>query len=81
MQIDYDPQADALYIQLREGDVNDTQEINQYIYVDVDQSGVPLGIEILFAKRVLGEVDLASITVNISRPTEFAGDMTVFSAT
>jgi len=77
MQIDYDPQADALYIQLKDGEVDDTQEVNQYIFVDFDQDGVPLGLEILFAKRVLGDVDLASITVNTSRPTAWAGDMSL----
>jgi uncharacterized protein YuzE len=79
MQIDYDPQADALYIQLRPGEVEDTQEVSQYIYVDVDREGVPLGIEILFAKRVLGEVDVASITVNVSRPTQVAGNIATSS--
>lgn len=47
MQIDYDPQADTMYIQLRQGEVDDTLEINKYIYVDVDEDAVPLGIEIL----------------------------------
>lgn len=80
MQIDYDPQADALYIQLRQGEVEDTQEVSKYIYVDVDQDGVPLGLEILFAKRVLGDVDVASITVNISRPAEPARNLTASSS-
>jgi len=75
MQIDYDPQADTIYIQLRPGEVDDTLEVSKDIYVDVDQEGVPLGLEILFARRVLGQVDLASITVNISQPTEPAGSM------
>ncbi len=70
MQIDYDPQADTIYIQLRPGEVDDTLEVSKHIYVDLDQDSVPLGIEILFARRVLGQVDLASITVNISQPTK-----------
>jgi uncharacterized protein YuzE len=74
MQIDYDPQADTIYLQLRQGEVDDTLEISKYIYVDVDEDEVPLGIEILFASRVLGQVDLASITLNISRPVELTGD-------
>jgi len=74
MQIDYDPQVDTMYIQLRSGEVDDTLEVNKYIYVDIDADEVPLGIEILFASRVLGQVDLASITLNISRPIELAGD-------
>ena len=55
MQIDYDLQADAVYIQLCSGDVDDTLAVGQYIYVDVDKEGVPLGLEILFAGRT-GEV-------------------------
>jgi uncharacterized protein YuzE len=74
MQIDYDPQADTMYLQLRPGEVDDTLEVNRYIYVDVDANEVPLGIEILFVSRVLGQVDMASITLNISRPAELAAD-------
>lgn len=74
MQIDYDPQADTIYIQLRQGDVDNTLEVNNYIYVDIDPNQIPLGIEILFASRVLGQVDMASITLNISRPVELEGD-------
>ncbi len=73
MQIDYDPQADTMYIQLRTGEIDDTLEISKYVYVDIDKDDVPLGIEILFTRRVLDQVDLASITVNINQPTELAG--------
>ncbi|HRQ38805.1 MAG TPA: DUF2283 domain-containing protein [Chloroflexota bacterium] len=69
MQIDYDPQADALYIHFRPGNVDDTQEVNKYIYVDVDENGLPLGLEILFASRVLANEELTSVTFNIGHPT------------
>ena len=75
MQIDYDPQADAIYIQFREEEVDDMLEVSDHIYVDVDKDGVPLGLEVLFARRVLGQVDLASITVNISQPAEPVGSI------
>jgi uncharacterized protein YuzE len=75
MQIDYDPQADTIYVQLREGEVDDTLEVSKYVYVDVDQDGAPLGLEVLFSKRVLGQIDLASITVNISQPKKLAGQV------
>ncbi|VAW29806.1 hypothetical protein MNBD_CHLOROFLEXI01-4136 [hydrothermal vent metagenome] len=65
MQIDYDPQADAIYIRLRGGNVDDTREISKYIYVDVDKTGVPLGLEILFASHVLADKDMTSVTLNI----------------
>ena len=71
MQIDYDPQADALYIQLRPGDVDDTLEAGQYVYVDVDKDGVPLGLEVLFAGRMVEE-NITSVTVNIGRTPQLA---------
>lgn len=67
LQIDYDPEADALYIRLREGEIEDTQRISQYIYADVDETGVPLGLEILFASKVLADKDVTSVTLNIAR--------------
>ena len=70
MQIDYDPQADAVYVQLRPGDVDDTLTVGQYIYVDVYEDGVPLGLEILFAGRTLATQELTSVTVNLARVTE-----------
>ena len=66
MQIDYDPEADAIYIRLRDGDIDHTVEASKYVFVDVDGAGVPLGLEILFAGRVLGKTDITSITVNVA---------------
>lgn len=68
MQIDYDAQADALYIHLREGEVADTRQVDKYIFVDVDKDGIPLGIEILFAGSLLAQNGLTSVTVNIAQP-------------
>ncbi len=65
MKIEYDPQADALYIQLRKGKIAQTVETSHYIYADVDEEGQPLGLEILFVKRHLRPEDLTSITFNI----------------
>ena len=72
VQIDYDPQANAIYVQLRPGEVDDTLAVGKYIYVDVDQDGVPLGLEILFAGQVLAGQDLTSVTVNLSRVAQSA---------
>ena len=38
MKLEYDPQADALYIQFREGEVEDTLEVGRHIFVDVDRA-------------------------------------------
>jgi len=70
MQIDYDPEADAIYVRLRSGEVDDTLAVGKYVYVDVDAEGVPLGLEILFAGRVLAGTDLTSVTVNLGRVTQ-----------
>jgi len=72
MQINYDLQADAIYIQLREGEVDDSLNMGKYIHVDVDKEGRALGLEILFAKHTLGVVqeELTSIPVNMIRMPE-----------
>ena len=67
LRIDFDPQADAIYIRLREDDVDDTLEAGKYVFVDVDSAAMPLGLEVLFAGRTLSTEDVTSMTVNISR--------------
>ena len=73
LQIDYDPEADALYIRLRDGEVDDTQQVSKYIYVDVDEAGVPLGLEILFASHVLADQDVTTVMLNIGRSPQMVG--------
>ena len=52
MLITYDPEADALYAELRcaEGKVR-TREIDDRRLVDVDESGEAVGVELLFVSR------------------------------
>jgi uncharacterized protein YuzE len=66
LQINYDPQADAIYIRLREGEVDNTVQVGKYIYADVDGNGLPLGLEILFASRVMASKEVTSVSFNIS---------------
>ena len=72
MQIDYDPQADAIYIRLRAGEVDDTVTVGKYVFVDVDRDGVPLGLEIVLAGRILAGQDLTSFTINLNRVAQLA---------
>ncbi len=52
--VKYDPQADALYIKIREGRVVDSEEIADGVIVDYDEEGNVVGIEVLeFSKRKL----------------------------
>lgn len=73
MKIDYDPQADAMYTQWKEGRVDDTLEVGKQIFVDVDKEGTPLGIEILFISHRFAPEDLTTVTLNIGRAAELAG--------
>ena len=56
MLIKYDDEADALYIQFREGEHAQTREVEAGIIVDYNEEGAVIGIEILEAsKRTAGE--------------------------
>ncbi len=64
MKITYDPGADSLYIQLREGEIDDTLAHSQYVFTDVDQNGALIGIEVLYAHQLLGESNPATADLN-----------------
>lgn len=55
-EITYDPEADAVYINIGRGRVDRTEETGPFIY-DVDAEGYILGIEILVASKVLATGD------------------------
>ncbi len=63
MRIEYDKEADALYIQLREVDVDDNIDIEEGITVDLDKNRHVVGIEILDASRKLSLSDMVNITI------------------
>jgi len=50
--IRYDPEADALYIKIRDGKVADSEEISDGIIIDYDEDGNIIGIEVVeFSKK------------------------------
>lgn len=50
--IRYDPEADALYIKIRDGEVADSEEISDGIIIDYDEGGNIIGIEVVeFSKK------------------------------
>lgn len=63
MKIEYDKEADALYIQLREAYVDDNIDIEEGITIDVDEKRHIIGIEILDASKNLSLKDLVNITI------------------
>lgn len=63
MKIEYDKEADALYIQLREAYVDDNIDIEEGITIDVDEKRHIIGIEILDATKILNISDLVNISI------------------
>jgi len=63
LKIEYDREADALYIQLREADVEDNIDIEEGITIDLDEKRHIVGIEILDASKKLSLKDLVNITI------------------
>ena len=51
MEIDYDKEADALYIELKPGKVAKTEEVGKDTFVDYFSDGTVKGIEILAASH------------------------------
>ena len=52
-RVHYDPEADILYIVLKEGPAEDTIEVDDDIFVEIDEKGNIIGIEIWRASRNL----------------------------
>jgi uncharacterized protein YuzE len=63
VKIEYDPEADALYIQVREADAADNIDIEDGVTVDVDAERHIVGLEILEASKRLTVADLSSIVI------------------
>jgi len=64
VKIEYDPEADALYIQIRDVPPSDNIDIEEGVTVDVDAEGHIVGVEILDASKRLSPSDLANITIH-----------------
>jgi uncharacterized protein YuzE len=63
LKIEYDKEADALYIQLREAYVDDNIDIEEGVTVDLDEKKHIVGIEILDASKKLSLKDIVNITI------------------
>jgi uncharacterized protein YuzE len=76
LRIEYDKEADALYIQLREASVEDNIDIEEGVTVDLDEKKHIVGIEILDASKKLSLDDLVNITIQ-NLPVEKVGSVAV----
>ena len=53
----FDPEADAVYIYLGEGEVAETEEVAPNVMLDFDADGRVVGVEVLTASKVLAPGD------------------------
>jgi uncharacterized protein YuzE len=63
LKIEYDKEADALYIQLKEAYVDDNIDVEEGITIDLDEKRHVVGIEILDASKKLSLKDIVNITI------------------
>jgi uncharacterized protein YuzE len=63
LKIEYDKEADALYIQLREANVDDNIDIEEGVTIDLDEKKHIVGIEIIDASKKLSLKDIINITI------------------
>jgi uncharacterized protein YuzE len=66
----YDPEADALYVRLADGARARTIEVDDVVYVDVDEGGRAVGLELLYPSLGLDAQKIADATGLHSRMTE-----------
>lgn len=51
MKFEFDPQADAVYLELTDADVNESKEVQPGIIMDYDAEGRIVGIEVLYVSK------------------------------
>jgi uncharacterized protein YuzE len=54
MHITYDPEADALYIELRTQKHHDSVEVKDGVTIDLDAKGQIIGLEVLGMRDLVG---------------------------
>ncbi len=53
MTLRYDPEADAVYIRLADGEYDESEEVSPGVFLDFTLDGRVMGIEILSASKTL----------------------------
>ena len=63
MRITYDPEADALYIELRQAMPADSRDIEEGVTANLDPDGHVIGIEVLHVRERLGHNALTRVVL------------------
>ena len=62
MKVEYDKEADAVYIYLQQKEVAKTIELSEIVKVDLDEEGKLIGIEVLNATKRYSLSDIFNIS-------------------
>ena len=65
MEIRFDKDADALYIQFQTGKVEETLKLRDGILIDIDKKGRLFGIEILDVTQRIPLKELGHLNINL----------------
>jgi uncharacterized protein YuzE len=65
MRITYDTRADAMYIQLREGEFARNKEVEEGVILDLGTEGELLGIELLEASSRVAWSEIAKVVIEM----------------
>jgi len=63
MKIEFDKEADALYIELNSGEFGSNKKIDNNTIIDLDKKGKILGIELLNVSKNISKDFLSDISV------------------
>ena len=64
MRIEYDNEADALYILLKDSTPMDAKDVGTGVTVDFDEQGHIVGLEVLSAAAKLGLESILTVTID-----------------
>ena len=68
MRIEYDAEADALYVQFKDVRPDDNVDLEEGVAIDLDEGGRLVGLEILDATDRLGLESLMNISIEYMHP-------------
>lgn len=63
MEISYDKEADAIYIEFKKGGFYKNKKIDDFTVIDMDQKGNLLGIELLNASKRIPAKSFSEVSV------------------
>jgi uncharacterized protein YuzE len=66
MRMTVDQEADALYIQLGEAKIVESEEVSDGIILDLDAGGRVVGFEMLYLRQRFPDADLSRVDVEMA---------------